>query len=104
LDKDHPLLNELVELADSLDMATLAAERGNISALNAWLEDIRDDAAKLAEKTPAPATRLKRAKSARQRGTARLRPRFGASIAAKEARHEHQGNPGRGSPGHRKRA
>lgn len=49
--KDHPLLNDLVELADSVDMATLAAERGNDAALNAWLEEIRDDAAKLAEKT-----------------------------------------------------
>ena len=51
MDKDHPLLNELIKLADSVDMATLAAERGNGAALNAWLEEIRDDAAKLAEKT-----------------------------------------------------
>jgi hypothetical protein len=51
MDKDHPLLNDLVGLADSVDMATLAAERGNDAALNAWLEEIRDDAAKLAEKT-----------------------------------------------------
>jgi hypothetical protein len=49
--KDHPLLNDLVELADSIDMATMAAERGNDSALHAWLEEIRDDAAKLADKT-----------------------------------------------------
>ena len=26
--KDHPLLSELVELADSIDMATMAAEDG----------------------------------------------------------------------------
>ena len=49
--KDHPLLNDLVELADSIDMATMAAERGHDSALHAWLEEIRDDAAKLADKT-----------------------------------------------------
>ena len=51
MDKDHPLLNDLVDLADRVDMATLAAERGNDAALNAWLEEIRRDAAKLAEKT-----------------------------------------------------
>ena len=51
MDKNHPLLNDLVDLADSVDMATLAAERGNDAALKAWLEEIRDDAAKLAEKT-----------------------------------------------------
>lgn len=51
MNKDHPLLNDLVELADSVDMATLAAERGNDAAPNAWLEEIRDDAAKLAETT-----------------------------------------------------
>jgi hypothetical protein len=49
--KDHPLLSELVDLADSIDMATMAAERGNDAALHAWLEEIRDDAAKLAEQT-----------------------------------------------------
>jgi hypothetical protein len=27
--KDHPLLSELVDLADSVDMATMVAERGN---------------------------------------------------------------------------
>ena len=51
MEKDHPLLNDLVELADSVDMATMAAERGNDSALHAWLEEIRDDAAKLADRT-----------------------------------------------------
>jgi hypothetical protein len=51
MNKDLPLLHDLVDLADSVDMATLAAERGNYAALNAWLEEIRDDAAKLAEKT-----------------------------------------------------
>jgi hypothetical protein len=49
--QDHPLLNDLVELADSIDMATMVAERGNDAALHAWLEEIRDDAAKLADKT-----------------------------------------------------
>ena len=49
--KDHPLLSELVDLADSIDMATMAAERGNDAALHAWLEEIRDDAAKLADQT-----------------------------------------------------
>jgi hypothetical protein len=49
--KDHPLLGELVDLADSIDMATMAAERGNDAALHAWLEEIRDDAAKLAGQT-----------------------------------------------------
>jgi hypothetical protein len=38
-------------LADSIDMATMAAERGNNAALHAWLEEIRDDAAKLADQT-----------------------------------------------------
>ena len=51
MDKDHPLLNDLVDLADRVDMATLAAERGNNAALNAWLEEIRRDAANLSEKT-----------------------------------------------------
>lgn len=51
MDKDHRLPNDLVGLADSADMATLAAERGNDAALNTWLEEIRDDAAKLVEKT-----------------------------------------------------
>jgi hypothetical protein len=32
-------------------MAAMAADGGNDSALHAWLEEIRDDAAKLAEKT-----------------------------------------------------
>jgi hypothetical protein len=49
--KDHPLLNDLIELADSIDMATMVAERGNDPALHAWLEEIRDEAAKLADKT-----------------------------------------------------
>jgi hypothetical protein len=49
--KDYPLLSELVELADSIDMATRAAERGDDAALHAWLEEIRDDAAKLADRT-----------------------------------------------------
>jgi hypothetical protein len=49
--KDHPLLSELVELADSIDMATMAAERGVDAALHAWLAEIRDDAAKLADQT-----------------------------------------------------
>ena len=49
--KDHPLLSELVELADSIDMATMATERGNDAALHAWLVEIRDDAAKLAHRT-----------------------------------------------------
>jgi hypothetical protein len=49
--KDHPLLGELVDLADSIDMATMAAERGNDVALHAWLAEIRDDAAKLADQT-----------------------------------------------------
>jgi hypothetical protein len=49
--KNHPLLSELVDLADSIDMATMAAERGNAAALHAWLEEIRDDAAKLADQT-----------------------------------------------------
>ena len=48
---NHPLLGELVGLADSVDMTTMAAERGNDEALHAWLEEIRDDAAKLADQT-----------------------------------------------------
>ena len=49
--KDHPLLMELVELADSVDMAMLSAERGDDAKLNAWLEEIEDEAGKLAAKT-----------------------------------------------------
>jgi hypothetical protein len=41
----------LIELADSIDMATMVAERGNDSALHAWVDEIRDDAAKLADET-----------------------------------------------------
>jgi hypothetical protein len=51
MDKLHPLLSKLVDLADSVDMATMMAERGNNGALHAWLEEIRDDAADLAEAT-----------------------------------------------------
>jgi hypothetical protein len=49
--QSHSLMRRLVELADSIDMATMAAERGHFVALHAWLEEIRDDAACLAEAT-----------------------------------------------------
>ena len=51
MEKDHPLLSELGGLADSIDMATMTAERGNDAALHVWLAEIRDDAAKLADQT-----------------------------------------------------
>ena len=44
-------MRKLIELADSIDMATMAAERGHYDALHAWLEEIRDDAACLADAT-----------------------------------------------------
>ncbi|HEX6609711.1 MAG TPA: hypothetical protein VF051_02935 [Hyphomicrobiaceae bacterium] len=51
MSQSHSLLRKLVELADSIDMATMAAERGHFVALHAWLEEIRDDAACLADAT-----------------------------------------------------
>ena len=51
MSQSHCLMRKLVELADSIDMATMAAERGHLSALHAWLEEIRDDAACLADAT-----------------------------------------------------
>jgi hypothetical protein len=49
--KDHPLLPELVELYDSVDMAMMSAERGDDCKLHAWLEEIRDEVDKLVTKT-----------------------------------------------------
>jgi hypothetical protein len=51
MSQSHCLMRKLVELADSIDMATMAAERGHFVALHAWLEEIRDDAACLADAT-----------------------------------------------------
>ncbi len=51
MSQSHSLMRKLVELADSIDMATMAAERGHFVALHAWLEEIRDDAACLADAT-----------------------------------------------------
>jgi hypothetical protein len=51
MSQSHCLMRKLVELADSIDMATMAAERGHYDALHAWLEEIRDDAACLADAT-----------------------------------------------------
>jgi hypothetical protein len=49
--KDHRLLLELVELADSVDMALMSAERGDDGKLHTWLGEIEDKASKLVAKT-----------------------------------------------------
>lgn len=51
MDKNHPLLPELVALSDSVDMAMMWAERGDDCSLHAWLEEIQDEASKLVGKT-----------------------------------------------------